>query len=170
MSYDESMNIEQFLKDHSITYTKFDHSAVFTCEESEKLPPMPGAHTKNLVLRDEKKTRYFLVVVGHDKKADLKELRKILGTSGLSFASPEDLLKYLGVTPGSATLLGLVFDTDHKVELIIDEPIWNAELYACHPLINTATVVIPHEGIETFLKATGHTPRILLVPSRSTES
>lgn len=130
------------------------------------MPPMPGEPTKNLFLQDEKGMRYFLVTVGHEKKVDLKELRKLLGVSKLSFSSAEDLQKYLGVDPGAVTLLGLMNDTQHKVEAVIDKNLWSKALQ-CHPLVNTATLVISAEGIKKYLDVADHTPKILEVPERN---
>lgn len=159
--------IEEFLGQNGISFEKFEHPAVFTCEEAERLcPQMPGSATKNLLLRDRKGTKNFLVVVGHDTAADLKRLKNLLGVDKLSFASPERLMSLLGVSPGAVTLLGIVNDAEGRVEVILDETIWNAEALQCHPLVNTATLVIPHEGIARFLEATHHAPRILRVPSR----
>jgi Ala-tRNA(Pro) deacylase len=70
-------------------------------------------------------------------------------------------MKYLGVEPGSVTVLGLVNDTDNGVELYVDRDVWNAPLWRCHPLVNTATLVIPRSGIETFLAHTGHRARVI---------
>lgn len=160
------MDISSFLTTHGIPFQRFDHPAVFTCEESEeKCPPMPGAHTKNLFLRNKKGDRHFLVSVGHEKQVGLKALGDALGGQKLSFASPERLKKYLGVEPGSVTLLGVIHDADHEVEVIIDEEIWKAETLLCHPLVNTATLAIPREGMEKFFAATGHVPKIINVPS-----
>ena len=156
------------LQEHGIPFQRFDHPAVFTCEESDRLcPPMPGAHTKNLFLRDRKGARHFLVTVGHEKSVDLKALKILLGVDKLSFASEDRLKHLLGVTPGSATLLGLIVDSGHVVEVIIDEDVWNADIILCHPLVNTATLAIPKAGMETFLAATKHVPKILNVPSRA---
>lgn len=161
-------DISTFLDQHGIDYENFEHPAVFTCEEAERLTPdMPGAHTKNLLLRDRKGNRHILVVVGYDKSVDLKELSTVLQESKLSFASPERLMEHLGVEPGSVTLLGLINDPDHQVEVILDTAIWNADALQCHPLINTATLVIEHKGIEKFLEATGHVHQVIDVPSRS---
>lgn len=163
-------DIYAFLERHGIRYEKFEHPAVFTCEEAERLcPPMPGAHTKNLFLRDRKGVRHFLVTVGYDKRVDLKALTKVLETDKLSFASPERLKKYLGVEPGAATLLGLLTDTERQVEVIIDEALWKADALLCHPLVNTATLVIPHAGIEQFLEATNHAAHVISVPERVAE-
>ena len=162
------LDIYTLLEEHSIAYTKTEHEAVFTCGDAEKKlrDDLPGAHTKNLFLRDRKGRRHFLVVVGYEKNVDLTALREILEVSKLGFASDERLLKYLGVTPGAVTLLGLVNDTEHAVELIIDEALWNAEEVLCHPLVNTATLSIPHAGIEKFLEVTGHKAMVIDVPNR----
>jgi len=160
-------DIFTFLSEHGIPFEKFDHPAVFTCEEAKRLcPKMPGTATKNLLLRDRKGTQNFLVVVGHDTATDLKSLKDLLHVDKFSFASPERLQRLLGVEPGAVTLLGLVNDTEGKVEIILDEAIWAAQALQCHPLVNTATLVIPHEGISRFLEATHHPPRVLRIPSR----
>lgn len=162
-------DIFSFLQEHNIEYENCEHPAVFTCEEAERLvPPLEGAHTKNLLVRDKKGKNFFLVVVGYDKSVDLKVLGQELDVKGLGFASPEKLNELLGVEPGSATVLGLVSDTEGVVSVIFDEEIWKANALQCHPLVNTATLVISHEGIETFLKATNHEARVMNVPARST--
>lgn len=161
-------DIFAFLSAHDIPFDRHDHPAVFTCEESEALDlQLPGADTKNLFLRDDKGKRYFLVSVRHAKRVDLKKLREVLGVKGLSFGSPEKLKEYLGVDPGSVTLLGLIHDAGHAVEVFIDEDVWKAESLQCHPLVNTATLVVPRSGMEKFFAATGHAARIISVPERS---
>ena len=162
------MDIYAFLAQHSIAYERCDHPAVFTCEEAEKLVPnLPGGNTKNLFLRDKAGKRHVLAVVPHEKNVDLKTFAAAIGMKGVSFASPERLLNHLGVTPGAATLLGLVTDGDHAVEVVIDEKLWKADALLCHSLVNTATLVISHAGIETFLKATGHEAKVMDIPGRS---
>ena len=159
-----AMDIYSFLDRHQIAYQRFDHPAVFTCEEAERLcPEMPGRSIKNLLLRDRDGIRHFLVVVPYGKKVDLKALKDLLGVSKLSFASPERLPKYLGVEPGSVSLLGIVNDAEHGVEVVIDEELWGQSLQ-CHPLVNTATLVISPEGVERFLEATKCSVRRIKVP------
>ncbi len=155
-----------FLAEHSIPYERFDHPAVFTCEESEKLSPMPGASTKNLFLRNDKKTEYFLVSVGHEKRADLKALGVLLNAK-LSFGSPEDLKRLLGVEPGSVTLFGALHDMDKAVDIIIDREVWEAGAMQCHPLVNTATLIMKTTDMENFFKAMDHAFRVLKVPAIS---
>ena len=74
-------------------------------------------------------------------------------------------MKYLGVEPGSVTVLGLIHDTENAVEVYIDRDVWNAPLWRCHPLVNTATLVIPRQGIERFFEHTGHKPRVIDLPT-----
>ena len=89
-------DLYRFLEDHQIPYERVDHPPVFTCEEAERLvPPLPGAHTKNLFVRDRRGRRHFLVVVGWDKQIDLKELGKLLEVSKLGMASAERLQRVL---------------------------------------------------------------------------
>jgi Ala-tRNA(Pro) deacylase len=160
--------LHEFLSRHAIEAERHEHPAVMTVEESERLvPKLPGAKTKNLFLRDKKGARHLLVTVPHDLAVDLKELGAALGVDRLGFASPDRLLKYLGVTPGSVSLLGLVNDTGHAVEFVIDRRLWEAEAVHAHPLVNTATMVIPHAQLERFLAATGHSPRIVEIPGRN---
>lgn len=181
------MDIYSFLSSHGIAYERFDHPAVFTCEQARELRmPMPGKDTKNLFLRDEKGKRHFLVVVGHayapekcphcaqhgasacrhEKQVDIKALKTLFETRKLSFASPDRLKAHLGVDPGAVTILGLINDSSHSVEVFIDEDVWNADSVCCHPLVNTATLCIPHAGLESFMLATGHVWRILNVPGK----
>lgn len=159
-------DIESFLRGHGIAFERHEHPAVFTTAESARLvPPLPGADTKNLFLRD-KKGALFLVVVGHAKRVDVKALATALDTKDLSFAPADALKDVLGVDPGSVTVLGLANDAAGRVNVVIDEPVWNADAIQCHPLVNTATLVIPHAGLETFLTAVRHAARVLDVPAK----
>ena len=159
------MSIYTFLEDQQIGYEKFTHPPVFTCEEArEHVPELDGAETKNLFVKDKKGRNHFLVVVGYDKSVDLKALSALLEVKNLSFCSPDRLQRFLGVEPGSVTMLGLMNDKDKVVQLIIDRSLWEANAFCCHPLVNTATLLISKAGMETFFQATGHTPRIVDLP------
>lgn len=168
------MDIYQFLEAHEITYERYDHPPVFTCEESNRLcPPMPkyAAKTKNLFLRDKKGKRHFLVTVGEEKQVDVKGLQEQLGVQKLSFASPRRLQAHLGLTPGAVTMLGVVNDMDaQQVEVVVDEAVWNAQAVRCHPLVNTSTLIISHRGIERFFQETGHPVQVLDVPAKEPNS
>ncbi len=164
------MTLENFLAVHALMFERYEHPAVMTVAESELLAPqMPGAKTKNLFLRDKKGSKYFLVTIPAALSVNLKQLGALLGVAGLSFASPERLLSCLGVSPGSVTLLGLVNDPEHHVQFVIDQALWDAPAVQAHPLVNTATMVVPHAGLVQFLAATGHDPHIISVPAQPVE-
>lgn len=165
------MDIYRFLTEHSIEYERVDHPPVFTCEEAEQLvPPMPGADTKNLFVRDKKGRRHFLVVVGYDKAVDLKSLSSALGVSNLSFASSDRLKRYLGIEPGAVSLLAIVNDSETAVEVILDADLWKATVLRCHPLVNTSTLSINRTDIERILEITGHHYTVLTVPERTRQA
>ncbi len=145
------------LTELGIPFTRFDHPAVFSCEESDRLcPPMPGAHTKQLLMKAKNKEIYVLAIVMHDKRVDTKALAKEFGAQSFSFVSPEKLMEMLGVTPGSVTPFGLVHDTEHRINVVVDEDAWVGGQFLFHPMVNTATLSIDKTGFETFLKHTGH--------------
>ncbi len=163
------MDLYSFLHEHHIRYTRYDHPPVFTCEQARRLvPTMAAAETKNLFVRDRKGRRHFLVVVGYEKSADLAALSDLLGTSRLSLGSPDRLTRFLGVEPGSVTLLALINDPEGQVSIIIDEEVWRHDALRCHPLVNTCTLAIPREDLARFMAATGHHEyRVLEVPGRT---
>ena len=156
----------QFLAENRIEYERHDHPPVHTVEEAGRLVPrLPAAKTKNLFLRDKKGKRHFLVVVPANKMIDIKALPRELGSNRLSFGSAQRLKKYLGVEPGSVTLLAIFNDHNHDVELIVDETLWQAEAFQFHPLVNTSTLVISRNNLRRFIAKTGHKLRLLDVPS-----
>jgi Ala-tRNA(Pro) deacylase len=164
------MTLQEFLAVHGFVFERYEHPAVMTVAESESLAlDLPGAKTKNLFLRDKKATKYFLVTIPAALTVNLKQLGALLGVAGLSFASPERLLNYLGVLPGSVTLLGLVNDPAHHVQFVIDQALWDAPALQAHPLVNTATMVVPQADLIRFLAATGHAPQIISVPAETAE-
>jgi len=163
------MDIFAFLDDAGVPYERYDHPPVYTVEEALRdVPPLPGARTKNLFLCDRRGRRHFLVVVGFEKKVDLKALRERLGVSALRFGSPRRLHERLGVEPGAVSLLGAVNDRDREVEVIVDREVWQqSTMFQCHPLVNTSTLLIPRQGIQRFFQATGHEPRVMEVPGQA---
>lgn len=161
------MDIYEFLHMHAIPYDRYDHHAVYTCEQADCLDiPEGSAKTKNLFLRDRKARRHILVTVGAAKNVDIKGLEEVLDAKGMSFASPERLMEYLGLTPGSVTILAALNDREGRVEVVVDEELWRCDAMQCHPLVNTSTLVISRNGLERFLSLTGHTPRIVKIPER----
>ena len=159
-------DLYDLLARHDIEYERYDHPAVYTVEEAQRLvPELPGAKTKNLFLRDGKGRRHFLVVVPAQKRVDIKGLAKKIAAGRLSFASAQRLQKYLGVDPGSVTLLAILNDPSHQVELFIDADTWHSDMFQFHPLVNTATLLIPKAALEKFLSITGHQPEVIDVPA-----
>ena len=150
------------LDELEISYTRYEHTPVFTCDQAyAALPDTPAVQTKNIFLRDKRGRRHLLLVTTCEKAVDIKRFAEQSGADRLSFASPERLMKYLGVEPGSVTVLGLIHDTANAVELYIDADVWETPEWRCHPLVNTATLVIPRDGVEKFLAHTGHRARVL---------
>jgi len=161
------VDIYEFLHKNNITYTRYDHEAVYTCEQADRLGiRTTAAKTKNLFLRDRKARRHFLVTVGDEKTVDIKRLEEVLEVKGLSFASSGRLMEYLGLTPGSVTILAALNDGRGSVEVIVDRDLWSHDAIQCHPLVNTSTLVISRDNIERFLTLTGHMPLIIDVPGR----
>ena len=149
----------KFLNANHFTFERFEHPAVFTCEEADLYPPpRPAVHTKNLFLCDKKARRFFLAVTACEKTVKLDELATQLGISHIRFSSEENLMRLLGVTRGAVTMMGLANDTEHKVELWIDEHIWQGEYFQSHPLVNTATLVLSKSELMRFFDLTGHKP------------
>lgn len=160
-------DLAAFLRAHGIEPERHEHPPVMTVEESERLvPPLPGAKTKNLFLRDKKGARHFLVTVPHDRAVDLDALGAALAAGRLGFASAARLATHLGIAPGSVSLLALVNDSSHAVEFVIDRALWEAEALHAHPLTNSSTMVLTHADLARFVEATGHVPRVIDVPSR----
>lgn len=148
-----------FLNAHGFIYQRVEHLAVFTCAEAElHRPSLPAVSTKNLFLCDKRARRFFLVVTACEKRVDLDELSSQLGVPHLRFASEENLQRYLGVTRGAVTMMGLANDADRKVDLWIDEQIWESDYFLSHPLVNTATLILSKAELTRFFARTGHTP------------
>ena len=140
-----------------------DHPAVFTVAESDSVDiPLPGAHTKNLFLKDDKGA-LFLVVANSETRVDLKALSKKLGAGRFSFGKPELLMETLGVTPGSVTAFAVVNDTSNRVKIIVDDALMADGSINCHPLENTATTNIARDDLLRFIRETGHEPRVMVL-------
>lgn len=150
-----------FLDANGFAYQRTEHPAVFTCEEAElHRPDVPAVSTKNLFLCDKKKRRFFLAVTSCEKTVRLDALASQLNVAHIRFGSEEDLMRLLGVTRGSVTMMGLVNDSEHKVELWMDSEIWQGEHFQSHPLVNTATLVLTRSELERFFALTGHIPKL----------
>ena len=151
----------EFLDAQHIPYQRVEHPPVYTCEEAERLrPKLPAVSLKNLFVRDRHGT-FYLFVTACEKKLDLKKLGQQLGASKLHLGSEEMLQELLHLTRGSVTVLGLINDTGHRVQLVIDAEIWRQDNFLCHPLVNTATLVVSKSSLERFFEISGHTIHLI---------
>ncbi|MGZ9112395.1 MAG: prolyl-tRNA synthetase associated domain-containing protein [Rhodoplanes sp.] len=160
-----------FLDTLGIAHTSVTHPPLFTVEQSRALRgQIPGGHTKNLFLRD-KKNNVYLVTAEEDANIDLKGLHRLLGASGrFSFGAAELMLELLGVAPGSVTPLGVLHDTEGRINVVLDAALMEHDTINCHPLVNTMTTSLKREDLVKFLEATGHSPRITRVSGVSAEA
>jgi Ala-tRNA(Pro) deacylase len=147
-----------------IAHETIHHPPLFTVEQSKELRgEIPGAHTKNLFLKD-KKGKLFLVTAVESTQIDLKRLHEVIGGSGrLSFGNAEQLMQHLGVTPGSVTAFAAINDTAGVVTMILDERLKAYDRINGHPLVNTMTTGVSFADLLRFLEATGHKARLMKV-------
>ena len=137
------------------------HAPVFTVEESKALcGELPGAHIKNLFLRN-KKGAMWLVTCLEDRGIDLKDLGTRLEAGRFSFGSAERLMTNLGVRPGSVTPFAVINDTAGAVTMVLDRGVMDHDLVNCHPLVNHQTTAISPADLLRFLEAEGHAPRMI---------
>ena len=144
-----------------IAQTTHDHPAIFTVDEGRDLKiAMPGAHTKNLFLKD-RKGRLWLISARQDTVIDLKGAPKRIGSDRLSFGNETLMWETLGVRPGSVTALGLINDVDRRVTFVLDRRLWEADVVNFHPLTNTATTALDQPAFRAFLAALSRDPLVI---------
>ncbi len=141
-----------------IAYQRTDHEAAGTMEDCSVIDAVLGVVIcKNLFLCNHQKTRFYLLLMPGDKKFKTKELSKQINSARLSFAAPEDMLKYLDIEPGAVSVMGLMNDRDHAVQLLIDEDVLDTEDFGCHPCVNTSSLKMKTaDVIGKFLPAVRH--------------
>ena len=145
------------LRDLQIAYERHTHPPVATVDEAEQYwTGIDATHCKNLVLRNQKGNRHYLVVLEHRKKADLRKVADQIGDGKLSFGSPERLMTHLGLTPGSVSPFGLINDASHAVRVALDRDLKAAARLSFHPNINTVTFVVSAADFARFLEACGN--------------
>lgn len=143
------------LSDLQVPYERYEHPPIATGDEGlVHWEGIEAVHCKNLFLRNQKGTRHYLVILPVEKRADLRFVSDQVGDGKLSFASPERLLKYLGVTPGSVSPFGLIHDQEKHVRVYLDRDLKLAERISFHPNINTRTLVLSFVDFERFLAST----------------
>ncbi|MBX3485316.1 prolyl-tRNA synthetase associated domain-containing protein [Phenylobacterium sp.] len=158
MSRDEFL---AFLVELKVEHSTYEHPAVFTVGESGNIKQkIPGAHTKNLFLKDAKDQLWLVSAEAH-AEIDLKRLHTVIGSARLSFGKAELMAATLGVTPGSVTAFGLVNDRDRRVRFVLDRTLAEAGIVNFHPLTNTATTGVGQAGFRRFLAAVGVVPLVV---------
>lgn len=143
-----------------IVYTRHEHPPVFTVDEAEQhWSSIDATHCKNLFLRNKKGSAHYLVVAERSTPVDIKRLTADLGEDRLSFASPERLATYLGLTAGAVSPFGIINDRSHAVVVVIDETLRSAARVGFHPNVNTATITLTFADFERFLSSQGNRVR-----------
>lgn len=147
------------LDELGIEYDRVDHEPAETMEACEAIDAAlaPATICKNLFLCNTQQTKFYLLMIRGDKKFRTKDISKQINSARLSFAPAEYMEKYLDITPGSVSVMGLMNDREHKVQLLVDEDVMNAEYVGCHPCINTSSLRLKSEDVfGKYLKAVGH--------------
>ncbi|WP_339914646.1 prolyl-tRNA synthetase associated domain-containing protein [uncultured Brevundimonas sp.] len=138
-----------------------DHPAVFRVGEGAEIKDtLPGAHTKNLFLKD-KKGRLWLISAHQDTVIDLKRTPAAIGSDRLSFGPEALMWSTLGVRPGAVTALGLINDVERRVTFVLDQRLWAADAVNFHPLVNTATTTLTRDDFQTFLARLEREPMVV---------
>jgi Ala-tRNA(Pro) deacylase len=145
------------LAELGISFEYHEHPPGHTIEEALKYwKDIDSTHCKNIFFRNHKGDRHYLVIMEHSRQLDIHDLEKRLRQGKLTFASPERMNRYLGLTPGSVSLFGLIHDIDHHVHVFFDKKLQEAERLSFHPNLNTASLVITFTDMMKFLRWAGN--------------
>ena len=149
-----------FLDHLGIKYFRTDHERADNMIACNQIDSVLGVMIcKNLFLCNRQKTMYYLLMMPGDKKFKTKELSSQIHSARLSFAEQDDMLKYLDIEPGAVSIMGLMNDHDHAVQLLVDEDVLRDEFLGCHPCVNTSSLKMRTADVfEKFLPAVGHIP------------
>ena len=149
-----------------IPYIRFEHDATATMEDCAAVgEALHGTICKNLFLCNRQQTAFYLLTMPGDKPFHTKDLSAQIGSSRLSFAPPEKMEELLNTHPGSASVMGLLFDTEHRVQLVMDRDVYDAEYFCCHPCDNHGSLKIKTSDLLTkFLPHVGHEPIVVDLP------
>ena len=147
-----------FLDGLGVDYQRMDHEAAFTMEACKEIDEALGVEMcKNLFLCNRQKTAFYLLMIPDTKVFHTKDLSAQIGSARLSFAKPEYMEEFLDITPGSVSVMGLMNDKEHRVQLLIDEDVLDGEYIGCHPCINTSSIRFKVKDlIEKVIPAMGH--------------
>ena len=165
----KEIRVYDFLDSLGVNYQRVDHEAAMTMEACEEIDRTLSdgvesgvAICKNLFLCNRQETDFYLLLIPGYKPFKTKYLSAQIGSSRLSFAKPEYMERYLDITPGSVSVMGLMNDKDNNVQLLIDEDVLKDEYFGCHPCINTSSLKIRTKDlVEKIIPAMGHDPKIV---------
>lgn len=164
----KEIRVYDFLDKLGIQYQRIDHEAAMTMEACEEIDHALGDNTticKNLFLCNRQETDFYLLLMPGDKPFKTKDLSAQIQSARLSFAKPEYMEKYLDITPGSVSVLGLMNDSEKKVQLLIDEDVMKEPYFGCHPCINTSSLKFTTEDLmQKIIPALEHEPVIVTLP------
>jgi Ala-tRNA(Pro) deacylase len=145
------------LEELGISFDYYEHPPAPTIEVAQEYwKDIEAVHCKNLFFRNHKGDRHYLVILRHTNQLRIHDLEKLLKQGKITFASPERMHKYLGVTPGSVSPFGLINDVAHHVHVFFDETLLKAERISFHPNINTASIVLQFTDFMRFMQASGN--------------
>lgn len=165
---DKEIRVYDFLDKLGVQYQRIDHEAAMTMEACEEIDHALGDNTticKNLFLCNRQETDFYLLLMPGDKPFKTKDLSAQIHSARLSFAKPEYMEKYLDITPGSVSVLGLMNDSEKKVRLLIDEDVMKEPYFGCHPCINTSSLKFTTEDLmQKIIPALEHEPVTVTLP------
>ena len=165
---DKEIRVYDFLDKLGVQYQRIDHEAAMTMEACEEIDHALGDNTticKNLFLCNRQETDFYLLLMPGDKPFKTKHLSAQIHSARLSFAKPEYMEKYLDITPGSVSVLGLMNDSEKKVQLLIDEDVMKEPYFGCHPCINTSSLKFTTEDLmQKIIPALEHEPVTVTLP------
>lgn len=159
----KEIRVYDLLDSLNIEYQRIDHEAAMTMEACAAVDEALGATIcKNLMLCNRQCTDFYLLLLPGDKQFKTSVLSKKIGSSRLSFAAAEYMERFLDITPGSLSILGLMNDHENKVQLLIDEDVLKGECIGLHPCINTSSLKLKISDLtEKVIPAMGHEPRLV---------
>ena len=165
---DKEIRVYDFLDKLGVQYQRIDHEAAMTMEACEEIDHALGDNTticKNLFLCNRQETDFYLLLMPGDKPFKTKDLSAQIHSARLSFAKPEYMEKYLDITPGSVSVLGLMNDSEKKVQLLFDEDVMKEPYFGCHPCINTSSLKFTTEDLmQKIIPALEHEPVTVTLP------
>lgn len=163
--------VYDLLRQLEIPFTSVAHPAAGAMEELTEVEARLGApFCKNLFLCNRQKTEFFLLLIREDKRFRTAEVSRRIGRSRLSFGDEDTLFRLLGVHPGAITPLGLAFDTQHAVQLLVDEDLLALDTLCVHPCVNSESLALKLRDLtERFFPFTGHVPQILQITGQLPE-